>query len=134
MDIRINGEHVVTGIAGTYTLLDRQWLDGDTVSFTLPAELTLTRYMGLDQVPGHQRYALEYGPILMAAVGPPDSVIQVHDGVRTEDLLKQLKPQTDHPLHFTVPHNPGMEYMPYWQVEDQTFTCFPVIDVETKNS
>jgi hypothetical protein len=90
--------------------------------------------MGLDQVPGHQRFALEYGPILMAAVGPPDAVLKVQNGQHYEDLLTQLKPQPSQPLHFTVEHNPGIKYMPYWQVTDQSFTCFPVIDIQTENS
>ncbi|HEX4022146.1 MAG TPA: beta-L-arabinofuranosidase domain-containing protein [Acidobacteriaceae bacterium] len=134
MDIRINGNHAVTGISGTYTLLDRLWVDGDIVSFTLPAKFRLMRYMGLDQIPGHQRFALEYGPILMAAVGPPDATLKVRNGQHYQDLLTQLQPQPDHPLHFTIQHNPGIEYMPYWQVADQSFTCFPVIDIETENS
>lgn len=131
MNIQINGQHAITGIAGTYALVDRLWRDGDVVSFILPAQLRLTRYMGMDQVPGHQRFALEYGPILMAAVGPPDAVLKVRNGQYYEDLLTQLKPQPNQPLHFTLEHNPGIKYMPYWQIADQSFTCFPVVGIQS---
>jgi hypothetical protein len=32
-------------------------------------------------------------------------------------------------MQFTVAENPGITYMPYWQVQDEEFTCFPVISV-----
>jgi hypothetical protein len=47
---------------------------------------------------------------------------------RPEDLLGQLVPKPDKPLHFSVAQHHEIEYMPYWQVTDQQFTCFPVIE------
>jgi hypothetical protein len=40
------------------------------------------------------------------------------------ELLRVLK--ADRPLHFPVP---GTDYsfVPYWDVEDEGFTCLPVI-------
>jgi uncharacterized protein len=129
-EISLNGEAVAKGTPATYALLDRLWSNDDVVSFTLPVKLKLARYTGFDQIPERPRFALEYGPILMAAVGPPDTVIRVQHGERYEDLLPQLKPKPDQPLHFTIENNPEIEYMPYWQVERQSFTCFPGIDLQ----
>jgi hypothetical protein len=92
-------------------------------------EFKLTRYTGADQIAGHQRYALEYGPILMAAVGRPDAVLQVKGGKYPEDLIGQIRPKPGEPLHFSVEHNPDTEYVPYWQMDRESFTCFPVVDV-----
>ena len=58
------------GKAGSYTVLDRTWTNGDTVSFTLPMDFRMSRYTGADQIAGHERYALLYGPILLMVAGP----------------------------------------------------------------
>jgi DUF1680 family protein len=130
MPLMVNGKLVATGSPGSYVTLDRTWSDGDTISFTLPIKLRLTRYTGSDQIAGRDRYALEYGPILLAAVGSIDVSLRVEKGSRPEDLLSQLIPRRDRPLHFTIAQNQEIEYMPYWQLSDQHFTCFPVIDVQ----
>ena len=127
MPVKVNGTVTATGKPGSYVSLERTWSEGDTISFTLPAAFRLTLYTGTDQIPDHQRYALEYGPILMAAVGSAEIWLRVK-GQRHEDLLNRLRPKAGQPLHFTVEHNPGIEFMPYWQVTDQPFTCFPVIE------
>jgi uncharacterized protein len=128
VDLMLNSKLAATGSPGTYVILDRTWSTGDEVSFSLPAALTLTLYNGADQIAGHRRYALEYGPILLAAAGSADAMLKV-EGKHPEDLLRQLSPKPDQPLHFGVANHPEIEYMPYWQVKEQPFTCFPVIDV-----
>ena len=130
MDIMVNSKRAATGSRGSYVSLERTWSSGDEVSFTLPITLRLTRYEGAEQIAGHRRYALEYGPILLAAVGSADVTFKVED-VHPEDLLGQLVPKSEEPLHFKVTNNQQIEYMPYWQVKEQPFTCFPVIDVQT---
>jgi uncharacterized protein len=144
MPIQVNGIDAAMGTPGTYTLIDRTWREGDTVSFTLPAEPTLVRYRGADSIAWHFRYALQYGPILLAVVGPmgvpsrrmPGLPEGFGEGIRLpvevcqdpEDFPRWLKPVDGKPLHFTIEGNPNHEVMPYWQVPlDQTFTCFPVL-------
>jgi DUF1680 family protein len=134
IEIALNGKPVAKGAPGSYALLDHLWSNEDIVSFTLPVKLKLIPYTGLDQIPGHPRFALQYGPILMAAVGPADTILKAPHGEHHDDLLTQLKPKPDQPLHFTIEHNPEMEYMPYWQVEGQSFTCFPGVDLQAKKA
>jgi DUF1680 family protein len=131
MPLKINAELAATGSAGRYVTLDKTWSDGDTISFTLPMKLKLTRYKGSDQIAGRHRYALEYGPILLAAVGSTDLTLKMEKGSRPEDLVVQLIPKPDQPLHFSIAQNHEIEYMPYWQVADQPFTCFPVVEVQS---
>jgi DUF1680 family protein len=130
MHLAINGETTASGRPGTYLTLDRTWSNGDSVAFTLPAAPVLTEYKGVDQIPGHKRYSLTYGPLLLAAVGNKDGILLIPSGNRPEDLVNHLQPIPDKPLHFKVADNPGVVYMPYWQVDKQEFTCFPVIDVK----
>lgn len=128
VNVQVNGEAGKHGEPGTYLEVDRQWANGDTLTFTLPMALTLTRYVGEDQFAGHQRYALLYGPILMAAVGKPDPVMYIEPGQQAEAVLKQLKPVPGSPLHFTVDRSPGVVYQPYWMIDTEVFSCFPEFD------
>ena len=127
MEVEVNGKASATGQPGNYVVLDRTWSDGDTISFVLPAALRLKRYVGVDQIPGYERYAIEYGPILLAAVGAADVRLRVAKGKRPDTLLEILKSKPGQPLHYTVEHNPGVELMPYWQVDKQPFTCLPAV-------
>jgi len=104
------------------------WSTGDSVQFTLPIQLKLTRYAGLDKIEGHERYALEYGPILLALIGSDNAVLSVPGGKRAEDLLDRITQDPYRPLHFSIEGHPQFSYIPYWQVVTEPFTCFPAID------
>lgn len=129
MQISVNGQTTVIGHPGTYITVDRLWSTGNTLRFTLPMRFRLTRYTGLDKIEGHERYALEYGPILLALVGSDNTVLKVPGGSRAEDILSHIKPDPFRPLHFTIDGHPEFAYMPYWQVVSEPFTCYPVIDL-----
>ena len=126
MPIHVNGTLAATGKPGTFAALDRTWAEGDTIAFTLPIGFKLTLYEGIEQVNGQDRYALEYGPIIMALVGGGENA---HLALQPVDLAKKLQPIADRPLHFAVEGNAPQEYVPYWQVQDEAFTCYPVIGV-----
>src|SRR5208282_2845054 len=96
------GKQAVVGRSGSYAVLDRTWSDGDTVTFTLPMDFRVTRYTGADQIAGHERYAVEYGPILLAAVGPLGKEIPVEIARDPAKPRDWLRPRMDHPLHFTI--------------------------------
>ena len=91
MEISVNGTPAITGRPGTYVTLDRTWATGDKITFTLPMEFRITRYTGVDKVPDHPTYGLEYGPILYAMVADKDFRLTT-DGPDAESLLKQLVP------------------------------------------
>ena len=131
MPILVNDKLVATGKPGTYATLERIWKEGDTVAFTLPAELRLTKYKGAEASDTQPRYALEYGPILMAAVGANGDRPEARFAFSSADLLSRIKPKAGHPLHFAVEGESNYDYIPYWEVAlDQTFTCFPVVGAE----
>ncbi len=129
MEIAVNGQTSAAGKPGSYVVIDRTWTTGDAVQFTLPMRLKLTRYTGLDRIEGHERYALEYGPVMMALIGSDSAVLKVREGQRAEDILSRIKEDSYRPLHFNIEGHPKLSYVPYWQVISEPFTCFPAIDV-----
>jgi DUF1680 family protein len=124
MRINVNGQHAASGAPGAYVSLDRIWSSGDAISFALPIGLTLTRYAGVDRVEGSERYALQYGPILMAALGDPEAEIVLNGTGSATDVIDHLERSPDRPLHFTMPST-GAKWIPYFEVDTESFTCFP---------
>ncbi|HEX2999996.1 MAG TPA: beta-L-arabinofuranosidase domain-containing protein [Armatimonadota bacterium] len=126
--IQVNGKEAATGTPGTYCTLEREWRKGDTISFTIPMALRLSRYTGMDKVPGAERYALEYGPMLLGVVGPLNSrgrFIQLPH--RAENPASWLEPIPGKPGHFRVQGDARYEYMPYHEIQEQMFTCYPIL-------
>ena len=127
--MHVGGKLAATGRPGTYAVLDRTWFDGETVTFTLPMGFRVTRYVGEDAIKGHQRCALEYGPILLAFVGPLGKDIPVLVRHDPKDPARWLEAESGKPLHFTIAGHETHRVMPYWQVPHaRQFTCYPVIE------
>ena len=126
MDISVNGIVVAHGRPGTYAALNRSWKQGDTISFTLPVAFKLTPYHGAEHSL-KARYALEYGPILLALTGDVDDRGEAALEIPAEQLIARLHPVDDHPLQFSIEGDSQHHYRPYWQVEEESFTCYPVI-------
>ena len=123
MAVNVNGKTIINGNPGTYITLSRQWKNGDVISFTLPATFRTTLYEG-EEKEYIGRFALEYGPVLMAYVnmkGEKDNLTLKYD---RDKLLKNMKPVPGKPLHFSVAGITGFEFMPYFEVQDELFTCF----------
>ena len=117
------------GNPGSYITIDRQWAEGDKLTFTLPAAMRVTPYKGADQVAGKTRYAIEYGPVLMAVVGAGPVELALEKGADPESVGRHLDSIAGAPLHYTLRENPSRKLMPYFQVLDESFTCYPVISV-----
>ncbi|MBL9214228.1 MAG: glycoside hydrolase family 127 protein [Opitutaceae bacterium] len=123
----VNGEEAATGQPGTFVAIRRNWRAGDRIEFTLPMGFRVTKYVGVDQIPGRSRYALEYGPILFAFTGKLDEHSSLALRASAHDLPRRLVPIPGRPLSFRVAGEDTCEVVPYWQVDQQTFTVFPVM-------
>jgi DUF1680 family protein len=123
--VMVNGKKIISGNQGTYVTLNRKWKNEDIISFSLPMSFRMTRYEGKEYDPNHERYALEYGPILMAYVSIKEQKENLKLQTSQDKLIKSLKPIVGKPLHFTVNGNTAFEYMPYLEVQNESFTCFP---------
>jgi uncharacterized protein len=121
----VNGKAGGSGKPGSYAILDRRWSNGDTIALTLPAAVQARRYTGADQIPGKSRYSFEYGPILLAAVGASTAELE-HSG-SAEELAARLEPIAGEPLHFRTRGNPAVKFVPYFEVTEKEFTCFPAV-------
>jgi DUF1680 family protein len=125
--VSVNDQPLATGKPGTYVTLDRSWQDGDRIALTLPMGFTLTRYEGVDRDLRHERYALQYGPILMALRDSADAKLEPALAMPPDGLIPALAPIAAKPLHFAVRGAPSCEYLPYWEVGDEAFSAYPVI-------
>ncbi len=126
MAVRINGRKIAAGNPGTYLTIDRTWKKGDVISFTLPMEFKITKYEGEEQIEGYERFALEYGPLLMAYVNLKDEDKNLVLDVPPEKLIKSLRAVPGKSLHFKVGGNGNYEYIPYFKVREEIFSCFPL--------
>ena len=126
MPVLVNDKEVMVGEPGTYVTLDRKWSDSDVISFTLPMGFRTTCYRGAESgFNDGAHYALEYGPVLMALTGK----VGGQDGVNADpkQLSQSLRAVPGKPLHFEVMGNDPLIYQPYWELQDEPFTCFPRI-------
>jgi hypothetical protein len=119
--IRVNGQPAITGTPGSYASLNRTWSNADRVTFDLSMALNVTRYTGMDQDAQHERYALQYGPTLLALVGSLDL------DIAASALLDHLSPAAGSPLHYAIKGYRDCRYVPYWQVGAERFTCYPTL-------
>jgi len=90
--------------------------------------LRVTEYSGADAVKGFCRCAIECGPLLLAVVGTPNfqgKYIRINQD--PTDPSSWLVPVPGRPCHFTVKNHPEYRYIPYYQVQEEPFTCYPVI-------
>jgi hypothetical protein len=129
VNVKVNGETVVTGTPGSYVTLDREWSDGDVITFALPIESKLVKYTGYDQISGCERYTLMNGPIEMALTGVDagdkgTAALNVEAG-QLLNLLRRTDNQDE--LCFAIDGIDEAKYVPYWTLQSGYFTCYPII-------
>ena len=125
VEISINGKEKYVGSAGSYCEIERTWENGDVITFRLPMAFRIKEYSGADDVLGYDRYSFEYGPILMAIKGEVDHDTCVYIDEKIEQHEKWLLPG-DRPLAFRIKSRPDQEIIPYFEIQDERFTCFPL--------
>jgi DUF1680 family protein len=101
MALFVNGKQLASGRPGSYTALSRKWETGDRITFALPMDIRVTPYRGADEVPGSKRYAVEYGPVLLALTGSQEIPAHIRPS-HSSGLKDRIGPETSHPLHFSV--------------------------------
>jgi DUF1680 family protein len=123
MSVLVNGEAAAVGEPGGYVTLTRIWKDGDTVTFAPKLGLTRSKYTGVGEVEGYDRYGYMYGPVLMALCGEPNHECGI---LLPEDCrdLSALKPGEG--LEVAIPGG-NYRLRPYFAVQSETFTCFPLV-------
>ena len=135
MDIYLNGNKVGTGEAGSYYALKQNFRAGDRVTFTLSPGVTFHKYIGDTQVEGHDRYAVTYGPILLAAEGTLNFQHKMESGdtartIRLDITAKELAETLtmSDGLVFTSDRIGDVKFVPYMNIQTETFAVFPVLN------
>ncbi len=125
-DIFLNGGRIAVGKPGTYAVIQREWQNGDHLSFTLAMTFEAHLYDGVDQVKGFTRYALTYGPLLMALVGDRNHTYgTILENCQGPEFIRRLEP-TATPLHFRYRGTADYDVVPYFEICDEYFTCYPM--------
>ena len=125
--VLLNGKTAANGVPGSYVTLDRLWSNGDSIDLRFPMQLRLAEYRGSERTHDGTRFSLTYGPLLFAVTG----AASVKLDISPDDLVTSLRRVSEQSLHYKLASQPSLTWMPYWQVSDEDFTCFPVLRWKT---
>mgnify|MGYP001282468569 CR=1 FL=1 len=125
MKIMVNGKEYGEGTPGSYFPIERKWEKGNEIVFRLPMDFRVTEYKGMEKGYEKGHYALEYGPILMAMVGVKGQKRGTGVKATPENIKTMLKEIPGKPLHFRIAGTTQLEYWPYFEVQEEPFSCFP---------
>ncbi len=129
------------GAPGGYLTIERAWRGRTELRFRLPFAWRQTLYTGAEQKRNlraeppieYERYALEYGPLLMAVTAKAPSEFDPESRGVTLDIdpaeyIARLRP-ADAPLHFAVEGCEPHVVMPYFEIDKEIFSCYPLFPV-----
>lgn len=109
----------VTAAAGEYLVLENI-TDGTEISFEFGFSVRTVLYSGADIIPQKNRYAFQYGPLLLAMLRSKNAsmVCDISD----ISIKKSLNGR------FIINNNEQTEFMPYMDIRDEPFTVYPVVE------
>ncbi len=102
---------------------------GDTFNLSLPMKFKTTLYTGGEEIPNKERWAVEYGPLLFAAMGAPGVLDLQWNPEKPEEWLAPLP--GDKP-GFAIKGDSQHEYRAYLDINDEPFDVYPVVGLEHK--
>ncbi len=117
-----NGSVTVAGktaTAGSYLCIDSV-KEGDKFEFEIPFGVRTTLYTGVEVIPCKDRYAFQYGPLLLAALrsNSPE--------VKCDIENPELKPISNN--RFVLEGNSQIEFMAYMDIKDEPLTVYPIVE------
>lgn len=124
--VRVNGKAAATGTPASFLALKRKWKAGDKVSFEIPAAFTATKYAGAEEAFAKSSYAIQHAGLMLAVVNKRGEE-KFEIAASPRNIASKLSPIEGKPMHFTVAGSPDLEVMPYFEVQDEAFTCFPTL-------
>jgi len=92
-------------------------------------DFQVTYYTGFTQIPPYSRYAYEFGPILLAAMGPWNNTVDalvMPSGLNPLLPAVWLQPIVGQPLHFQIVNQTSFTFIPYFEINDQQFDVYPL--------
>ena len=125
VSLKLNGEEIAVGKPGSYAVIFRHWQPGDKLEFDLPFTFCEHSYVGEHDVEGYSRSAYMYGPVLLAIVGERSHENGIPVPGTPGEFTSRLRPNGK-PLHFDIDGMPGYEVVPYFEIQEESFVCFPM--------
>ena len=98
---------------------------GDVFDMNFPMRFKTTLYTGGEEIPHKERWAVEYGPLLYAALGAPNPLTLKFDPHRPEDWFT---PQPGQKRTLSLRGDDAHEYMAYADIADEPFDVYPIVE------
>ena len=108
------------GTPGTYLVLENVE-GGSEIEFVFPMSMRSTLYTGEEEIENKDRYALEYGPLLLAAMGRGGVTLKFN----TENPDESFERIAD--TRFKIKGDSFHEYMTSMDITDEPLTVYPVV-------
>lgn len=128
-----NGQKAAEGEPSSYVALEGVQA-GDVITFTVPMGFRMTRYVGGEELPHRERWAMEYGPLLYAVMGTPGPygapgihppVCVRYDPDKPEEWFEKIP--GDRP-RFRIKGDTMHECWAYTDIHDEPFSVYPVVE------
>ncbi len=88
--------------------------------------LKVTHYTGGEEIKGKERYAVEYGPVLFAAMGAPNPLTVHFDPEKPEEWFESVERRGRWMLRLRG--DECHEYWPYMDIHDEPFDVYPIVE------
>ena len=95
---------------------------GDVFEYDFAFSLKTTKYSGGEELVGKERWAVEYGPLLYAAMGAPNPVSVAFDPEKPEKWFTKNGKKLIHK------GDTRHEYWAYKNIHDEPFSVYPVVE------
>ena len=98
---------------------------GDVLDLEFPMRLRTVRYTGGEEIPHRERWAVEYGPLLYAALGAPNPMTLSFDPEHPEEWFE---PMPGEKRRLRLKKDRMHEYMAYLDIHDEPFDVYPIVE------
>ncbi len=123
--LRIRKPRWACGDGRSHYMIYENVFEGDVFEYDFPMSFRMTKYTGGEEIPGRDRWAMEYGPLLYAALGAPTPVHLSWDPLEPDD---HLIPADDGKPGFFIKGDNCHEYRAYTDIGNEPFSVYPVFD------
>jgi len=98
---------------------------GDVFELDFPLRFRLTRYTGGEEIVGKERWAVEYGPLLYAAMGAVNPLTVHFDPAKPEEWFTPLPGEK---RRLKLRGDDSHFYMAYTDIHDEPFDVYPIVE------